>query len=67
MYSVSIYYDWQMEQKGQQMNLIASLICFIDINIIKIVGKFILFSPQDKLVGCLQNTGKKLFFKTSEK
>ena len=56
-----------MEQKGQQMNLIASLICFIDINIIKIVGKFILFSPRDKLVGCLQNTGKKLFFKTSEK
>ena len=44
------------------MNLIASLICFIDINIIKIVGKFILFSPQGKLVGCLQNTGKKLLF-----
>ena len=56
-----------MEQKGQKMNLIASLVCFKDMYIIKIVGKFILFSPQGKLVGCLQNTGKKLFFKTFEK
>ena len=52
-----------MEQKGQQMNLIASLICFMDINIIKIVGKFILFSPQDKLVGCYRTQARSCFLR----
>lgn len=52
-----------MEQKGQQINLIARWLCCININILKIVGKFILFSELGKLVGCVQDTGKKWFLR----